>query len=259
MRWAGRPFCSIHRYTESLATPRCFATSSTETQGSAVNLGSSYGGGRRALGRAGPQERKGWDANTTNEAIQSRTKVGQTRRDLTEHRRSSALRRTLGTVDSCQFVPLLGLPGASVLGGRVHHGCFLIVSRYPRNAISDLERPEGLLGAVGCPAGLVVGGLARPADDAAGRFPAPLPAAALVSWLDHPVIARLLAGFRSLSPEDFGLIVQSPDGRTGALGLWRIDWTGEMRIPRPFGHPFHGHSATDSTLIRPPVPRRSGH
>ena len=32
-----------------------------------------------------------------------------------------------------------------------------------------------------------------------------------------------------------------------------------LRIPRPFGHPFHGHSATDSTLIRPPVPRRSGH
>lgn len=32
-----------------------------------------------------------------------------------------------------------------------------------------------------------------------------------------------------------------------------------MRIPRPSGHPFHEHLATDSTVIRPPVPRASGH
>jgi transposase len=32
-----------------------------------------------------------------------------------------------------------------------------------------------------------------------------------------------------------------------------------VRIPWSFGHPFHGHSATDSMSIRPPVPRASGH
>jgi hypothetical protein len=30
-------------------------------------------------------------------------------------------------------------------------------------------------------------------------------------------------------------------------------------IPYPFGHPFHAHSATDSTLIRPPIPQAFGH
>ena len=44
----------------------------------------------------------------------------------------------------------------------------------------------------------------------------------------------------------------------------------QLRIPRPFGHPFHRHPATDSTRIRPRVPwpfgravgakrRRGGH
>ena len=32
-----------------------------------------------------------------------------------------------------------------------------------------------------------------------------------------------------------------------------------VRIPRPSGHLFHEHPATDSTVIRPPVPRSSGH
>ena len=32
-----------------------------------------------------------------------------------------------------------------------------------------------------------------------------------------------------------------------------------MRIPRSSGHPFHEHLTTDSTLIRPPIPRASGH
>ncbi len=32
-----------------------------------------------------------------------------------------------------------------------------------------------------------------------------------------------------------------------------------MRIPRPSGHLFHEHPATDSTMIRPPIPRSSGH
>jgi hypothetical protein len=30
-------------------------------------------------------------------------------------------------------------------------------------------------------------------------------------------------------------------------------------IPYPFGHPFHAHSATDSTLIRQPIPQAFGH
>ncbi|SEB60055.1 ParD-like antitoxin of type II toxin-antitoxin system [Pseudomonas taetrolens] len=33
----------------------------------------------------------------------------------------------------------------------------------------------------------------------------------------------------------------------------------QLRIPRPSGHLFHEHPATDSTVIRPPVPRSSGH
>ena len=33
----------------------------------------------------------------------------------------------------------------------------------------------------------------------------------------------------------------------------------KVRIPRPSGHLFHEHPATDSTVIRPPVPRSSGH
>ena len=33
----------------------------------------------------------------------------------------------------------------------------------------------------------------------------------------------------------------------------------KVRIPRPSGHLFHEHPATDSTVIRPPIPRTSGH
>ncbi|MUH92067.1 hypothetical protein GNQ40_19670 [Pseudomonas aeruginosa] len=33
----------------------------------------------------------------------------------------------------------------------------------------------------------------------------------------------------------------------------------ELRIPRSSGHPFHEHLTTDSTVIRPPIPRASGH
>jgi restriction system protein len=35
--------------------------------------------------------------------------------------------------------------------------------------------------------------------------------------------------------------------------------TVSLRIPRASGHPFHEHPATDSTMIRPPIPRPSGH
>ena len=40
---------------------------------------------------------------------------------------------------------------------------------------------------------------------------------------------------------------------------WQVFNRALVRIPPLFGPPFHGHSATDSTLIRLPVPRRSGH
>ncbi|MHB0817204.1 hypothetical protein ACYCFK_02805 [Stutzerimonas stutzeri] len=33
----------------------------------------------------------------------------------------------------------------------------------------------------------------------------------------------------------------------------------QLRIPRSSGHPFHEHLTTDSTVIRPPIPRASGH
>ncbi|WP_083245853.1 hypothetical protein [Pseudomonas sp. TCU-HL1] len=33
----------------------------------------------------------------------------------------------------------------------------------------------------------------------------------------------------------------------------------KLRIPHPSGHLFHEHPATDFTLIRPPIPRASGH
>ncbi|MGU0799637.1 hypothetical protein ACSETL_31765 [Pseudomonas aeruginosa] len=32
-----------------------------------------------------------------------------------------------------------------------------------------------------------------------------------------------------------------------------------LRIPRSSGHPFHKHLTTDSTVIRPPIPRVSDH
>ncbi|MEL3812639.1 hypothetical protein [Pseudomonas aeruginosa] len=32
-----------------------------------------------------------------------------------------------------------------------------------------------------------------------------------------------------------------------------------LRISRSSGHPFHEHLTTDSTVIRPPIPRASGH
>jgi len=35
--------------------------------------------------------------------------------------------------------------------------------------------------------------------------------------------------------------------RPSRVGKW-------LRIPRPFGHPVHAHSATQSTVIRPPIP-----
>jgi len=36
-------------------------------------------------------------------------------------------------------------------------------------------------------------------------------------------------------------------------------WIRRLRIPRSSGHPFHEHLTTDSTVIRPPIPRVSDH
>ncbi|WP_181084780.1 DUF6119 family protein [Stutzerimonas stutzeri] len=40
---------------------------------------------------------------------------------------------------------------------------------------------------------------------------------------------------------------------------WKVYQCFTLRIPRSSGHPFHEHLTTDSTLIRPPIPRASGH
>ncbi|WP_196494997.1 hypothetical protein [Pseudomonas aeruginosa] len=39
----------------------------------------------------------------------------------------------------------------------------------------------------------------------------------------------------------------------------RVIEMAKVRIPRSSGHPFHEHLTTDSTVIRPPIPRASGH
>jgi hypothetical protein len=41
--------------------------------------------------------------------------------------------------------------------------------------------------------------------------------------------------------------------------LYEIESEVRVRIPRPSGHLFHEHPATDSMNIRPPIPRTSGH
>ncbi|MGG4661623.1 hypothetical protein ACLPJF_27740, partial [Pseudomonas vlassakiae] len=45
----------------------------------------------------------------------------------------------------------------------------------------------------------------------------------------------------------------------GAIRDEGIAVESDVRIPRSSGHPFHEHLTTDSTLIRPPIPRASGH
>ena len=50
-----------------------------------------------------------------------------------------------------------------------------------------------------------------------------------------------------------------PEGITGDTLLGFVNDDLFLRIPRAFGRPFHAHSATDSTLIRPPIPEAFGH
>ena len=39
-----------------------------------------------------------------------------------------------------------------------------------------------------------------------------------------------------------------------AVEVVLLEARANVRIPRPFGHPVHAHSATQSTVIRPPIP-----
>ncbi|GIZ69180.1 hypothetical protein KAM428_42650 [Aquipseudomonas alcaligenes] len=49
-------------------------------------------------------------------------------------------------------------------------------------------------------------------------------------------------------------------GATGTGKSWLACAFGnQVRIPRSSGHPFHEHLTTDSTVIRPPIPRVSDH
>ena len=47
--------------------------------------------------------------------------------------------------------------------------------------------------------------------------------------------------------------------RTPIVVLSNNDLRDCLRIPRSSGHPFHEHLTTDSTVIRPPIPRVSDH
>ena len=73
-------------------------------------------------------------------------------------------------------------------------------------------------------------------------------------------------------PDPFtGLVLNTPAGVPGISALCNSQvekgrYSGKsecfynsLRIPRSSGHPFHEHLATDSTVIRPPIPRASGH
>ena len=54
------------------------------------------------------------------------------------------------------------------------------------------------------------------------------------------------------------LVLCNTAAKIGTPEVWnpRID---TVRIPRSSGHPFHEHLTTDSTVIRPPIPRVSDH
>ncbi|WP_085741022.1 SDR family NAD(P)-dependent oxidoreductase [Pseudomonas syringae] len=52
---------------------------------------------------------------------------------------------------------------------------------------------------------------------------------------------------------------RDPQRVEDAVGAHEDLLTVKLRIPRSSGHPFHEHPATDSTMIRPPIPRLSGH
>jgi SNF2 family DNA or RNA helicase len=45
--------------------------------------------------------------------------------------------------------------------------------------------------------------------------------------LDHPVVEEYIDRFRALPPDELGVRVQSPDGRTGVLSLWHVTSQGE--------------------------------
>jgi len=45
--------------------------------------------------------------------------------------------------------------------------------------------------------------------------------------LDHPLVASMMARYRSLAPQEVGIRVKSPDGRNGVLSLWSVTTHGE--------------------------------
>lgn len=47
--------------------------------------------------------------------------------------------------------------------------------------------------------------------------------------LDHPKVVAMQREFANLPPEEIGISVQSPDGRKGCLGVWRVETEGEKR------------------------------
>ncbi len=47
--------------------------------------------------------------------------------------------------------------------------------------------------------------------------------------LDHPKVAAWQRQFAHLSPQHLGIRVQSPDGRKGCLGVWRVETEGDRR------------------------------
>ena len=64
------------------------------------------------------------------------------------------------------------------------------------------------------------------------------------------------------SPTEHDVAVQGEPLQKRMLCLSQSEfefWLKSLRIPRSSGHPFHEHLATDSTVIRPPIPRASGH
>jgi hypothetical protein len=67
--------------------------------------------------------------------------------------------------------------------------------------------------------------------------------------LDHHIIAGLLDKYRSLAPEEIGLAVRAPGGRTGVLAFWAVDWLG----PKNQTHHVILRLAVDTVEQRIPV------
>ncbi|MEL3799922.1 hypothetical protein [Pseudomonas aeruginosa] len=75
----------------------------------------------------------------------------------------------------------------------------------------------------------------------------------LMSLDDFRMVCRKIhTYFEEQQPPRRTIIAYNYGGEPTAAGP-------ELRISRSSGHPFHEHLTTDSTVIRPPIPRASGH